>query len=629
MFDEIVNGTTVSVHSRAIHVRLTPYTGEGRVHNGLVVLYDFEAPTSDMVADVSGVGSAMDLTIQDPSRVSWQPGALRVESPTRLLSTSPADKVMTGCQTRDEITIEAWVTPANVTQDGPARIVTFSDGSMDRNFTLAQGLSGGQAADCFNVRLNTTATDANGLPAVETSPGTAQTRLQHVVYTRDAQGTARIYIDAQLVAEDMVGGNLSSWNSDFQFAVANEIGAERPWVGDLHLIAIYGRALIDTEVERNYLVGTGDRAVATLSVDPVGSFNVTVPEGEDLPTDSMVYTVSNTGPETIDWTVTSTEAWAFTSIAGGSLGLGDSAQCQVTLDQDLIRSFGPGLYTADVIFRNHTNGFGDTTREVRLTVQGSDPPPPSGGDRPGPHNTGPSDPSILQVVNQVYITTDGTVLENVDISDRLRINASNVTVRNFRVRGAAATSYAIDIIGGHNILLEDGEVTGANGRLIKGSRYTARRLNVHHTGQDAFGAVVDVVIEGCWVHHLGMTPGAHADGLQMSHGGNVIVRGNFFDMPHPIYPHAPPGTGSNAAILVDCHLGPLDDLLIEGNWFNAGNYTIYTGAAGGATTPTNVRILNNRWGRDFRYGPISLESPTVISGNVWDDTGELMSINNQ
>ena len=48
---------------------------------------------------------------------------------------------MTGVQTcalpiSGEYSIEAWVVPANVTQEGPARIISYSAGDSNRNFTL-------------------------------------------------------------------------------------------------------------------------------------------------------------------------------------------------------------------------------------------------------------------------------------------------------------------------------------------------------------------------------------------------------------------------------------------------------------------------------------------------------------
>jgi hypothetical protein len=44
--------------------------------------------------------------------------------------------------------------------------------------------------------------------------------------------------------------------------------------------------------------------------------------------------------------------------------------------------------------------------------------------------------------------------------------------------------------------------------------------------------------------------------------------------------------------------------------------------------PTNARLINNRFGRNCRYGVLSTTGYVYISGNRWDDTDELMDINN-
>ena len=40
-------------------------------------------------------------------------------------------------------------------------------------------------------------------------------------------------------------------------------------------------------------------------------------------------------------------------------------------------------------------------------------------------------------------------------------------------------------------------------------------------------------------------------------------------------------------------------------------------------------VINNRFGRDYQFTPLMDESQggVTITGNVWDDTGELMDIN--
>lgn len=241
--------------------------------------------------------------------------------------------------------------------------------------------------------------------------------------------------------------------------------------------------------------------------------------------------------------------------------------------------------------------------------------------RPGAHNTGPSDPSLLVPTGSITADVDGMVIENVDITGTLVVEADNVTIRNFRI-DAQGASYGINASWNNNILIEDGEIINAGSAGLMGKNLTARRLNIHHVGKDAMKIHSNSLIEACWVHEIGMSPGAHADANQTRSGSNITFRGNNFDIPVGV-----PGHLSNACQIIQDEVGPIDNILLEGNWFNGGNYTIYLAHEdfGG---PTNCVVRNNRFGRDYQYGTMSAEVPFVAEGNVWDDTGELLDWNN-
>ncbi|HVL93799.1 MAG TPA: LamG-like jellyroll fold domain-containing protein [Acidimicrobiales bacterium] len=230
----------------------TSSTTPSRLANGVQALYTFEAGSGSTVADVSGVGTPLDLTIADPSKVSWLPGGgLAVNSSTMIKSAAPAAKITDALKASNALTVEAWVKPANTTQDGPARIASISAGTLNRNVTL------GQSASAWNIRLRTSSadSDANGRPATVTPTGTATTALHHVVYTRDAAGNVNVYVDGVLRASGTVGGNLSNWDSAYQLVLANETTGDRPFLGELHLVAFWNRALAASEVQQNFSAG--------------------------------------------------------------------------------------------------------------------------------------------------------------------------------------------------------------------------------------------------------------------------------------------------------------------------------------------------------------------------------------
>jgi hypothetical protein len=62
---------------------------------------------------------------------------------------------------------------------------------------------------------------------------------------------------------------------------------------------------------------------------------------------------------------------------------------------------------------------------------------------------------------------------------------------------------------------------------------------------------------------------------------------------------------------------------------NGGNYTLYILSVNGFSF-VGCEVINNRFGRDYRYGVLNTNGNLEglsFSGNIWDDTEELMYIN--
>ena len=236
-------------------VDVTVGAGLSRVTDGLVVLYEFNEGSGATVGDSSGVGTPLDLTIDNTGNITWLSGVLRIDSGTIVQSGGAATKVFNALTASDEITIEAWVKPANDTQDGPARIVTYSKNTSKRNFTLAQD------EDEYITRLRTDdgSTSDNGTPSQDTGSGTLTTSLTHVVFTYVSSTTARkTYIDGSVEASDTtIAGDFDNWDSgsDFELALANELTENRDWLGEFYLVAIYDSALSASEVTQNFNAG--------------------------------------------------------------------------------------------------------------------------------------------------------------------------------------------------------------------------------------------------------------------------------------------------------------------------------------------------------------------------------------
>lgn len=238
--------------------------------------------------------------------------------------------------------------------------------------------------------------------------------------------------------------------------------------------------------------------------------------------------------------------------------------------------------------------------------------------RPGPSNTGPTSSSLIPS-GGITITEDNTVLDGYSFTGTVRVQANNVTIRNFKI-SCSGCFYGIQATyGATNLLIEDGEIEGVQSAGIFGGNLTARRLEIYNMGNDAFKPTGNAIIESNWIHHLGYIESSHADGIQMIGGSGLEVRHNFFDMPK-----GTEGYNNSICIIIQTH-NPIDDVLIERNWFNGGGYSVQIRDKNrGHGPPTNARLLNNLFGRDFLFGPWATDGGPQIAGNRWEDTGELI-----
>ena len=233
----------------------TAVSGASRIESDLVAIYDFEEVGGSVVHDRSLAEPRLDLQISTPQTARWASGSLVIAGSANIASTDNASKIVDACKRSGELTIEVWVTSENNQQTGPARIVSLSTDTTRRNFTL------GQDGAKYDVRLRTESTNENGLPSLSTAEGSLKSELTHVVYTRNAAGDATIYVNGKPSGTKKVEGKLTNWSGDFRLLLANEATGDRPWRGELHLVAIYGRALLDQEVQQNFAAGAQFSAV--------------------------------------------------------------------------------------------------------------------------------------------------------------------------------------------------------------------------------------------------------------------------------------------------------------------------------------------------------------------------------
>ncbi len=237
--------------------------------------------------------------------------------------------------------------------------------------------------------------------------------------------------------------------------------------------------------------------------------------------------------------------------------------------------------------------------------------------RPAAYNTGVPDGVRLRPSGPLRITTDGAVIDSVDVDGCVEIAADNVVIRNSRIRCSNPTSEpAVRVLpGASGLVMEDSEVDGL-GRALIGvgySGFTLVRVDIHGVN-DGVRVASRTVVQDSWIHDLARQGEYHPDAIQSTSGSSITIRGNTLDA-------ASDGDLNNAALMLGTETGNrvLDDVVIEDNYLNGGNYTVNVRHDANIE---HVVLAHNVFGPDHRYGHVlAPPSLAVPATNADEATG--------
>lgn len=228
----------------------------GRYENSVIALYEFKAGEGSTAFDTSGVDPSLNLTMSGDTE--WLGGwGVTIRDGKLQGSTSDSKKLYDLITATGEYSVEAWVAPANVTQDGPARIVSYSGGSSIRNFTLGQTLYN------YDFLNRSSVSDANGEPALSTPDAdeVLQATLQHVVVTFDPVNGRKTYVNGEVIldTDPLGGGSIADWDDSFALTIGDEVSNDNPWAGTVRLLAVHNRSMNADQVLQNFDAGVGEK----------------------------------------------------------------------------------------------------------------------------------------------------------------------------------------------------------------------------------------------------------------------------------------------------------------------------------------------------------------------------------
>ncbi len=243
-------------------------SGGNRHEAHQIALWEFKVGKSNTAFDTSGVEPAMNLSLEGD--YSWVGGyGIDFRGGKAQADTTTSKKLHDLIELTGQYSIEAWVIPANVTQED-ANIISYDAGSMNKNFTLAQNLYN------YNFHNRNNLSNRNGEPILHTPDGAEilQASLQHVVATYDPVAGRKLYVNGALIdAVDPVttSTGISNWDSSFAFVMGQSAANSKTWKGKIRMAAIHNEALSAAAVKQNFDVGVGQKYFLLFSIaDQIG-----------------------------------------------------------------------------------------------------------------------------------------------------------------------------------------------------------------------------------------------------------------------------------------------------------------------------------------------------------------------
>jgi len=244
-------------------------SGGDRYENSQIAIWEFKKGVGTIANDTSGIEPAIDLEFNNgpnDGSVSWVLGyGIELSGGAFAKATGTSEKLANLIAPNNSYSIEAWVIPANVTQED-ARIISFASGDgTTRNFSMSQHL---YQYEFLNRATENDETTEGALVTLDTDED-LQSALQHVVYTFDPVNGRRIYVNGVFTgdtdSQDALGGSLVEWNNSFSFILGSGI-ANNAWSGKLRMVAIHNSVLSQEQITQNFTVGVGQKYFMLFSV---------------------------------------------------------------------------------------------------------------------------------------------------------------------------------------------------------------------------------------------------------------------------------------------------------------------------------------------------------------------------
>ncbi len=210
-----------------------------------ILMYDFKEGSGTDIEDVVNDEMQIPLHILDAT-TTWIPsGGITTTTNNNIRAKDSIPEAWyEPIISSQALSLEAWVSPANTSQTGPARIIEFNAAMSGCSIDFSLNQSGGQ----FNTRYR----NSSGFSSVNF--GTATTGTHHLVVTLD-NNFLTCYVDGVQVLQNASNVDFSNFCSGTFITIADQHNGSREWSGNIYRISSFDKILSPSDVTALYNSG--------------------------------------------------------------------------------------------------------------------------------------------------------------------------------------------------------------------------------------------------------------------------------------------------------------------------------------------------------------------------------------
>ena len=225
----------------------------GRNDAHALLLYRFDEGQGHIVHDRSSILPPADLYFPaDRQGIQWLPGggiALHTLSP--LETKTPLTKLLALRKTQ-ACTIECWFSPESMFAPPEKSACFFTWEPEDAGIP---NLGVGNYREYMMFTAGKTNLERDN---PQTTFPWGYTSLHHLVITWDGSTTTS-YIDGEKIATRKIPWTPEQWKAEYPLLLGNQQAGNRPFPGNVYLLAIYGRCFSPADIHRHYAAGPSAR----------------------------------------------------------------------------------------------------------------------------------------------------------------------------------------------------------------------------------------------------------------------------------------------------------------------------------------------------------------------------------